>query len=145
MIKCKQVDLSTSECGKDICCYECEQQNECQDACHEHFENCEDRLEVEELVNLETVCPDILKDITHLCSVKAKIEEQIETLRNTLQKNMEKYGVKKFENDVIAFTYVAPTTRTSIDTTKLKKELPDVYEKYQKTSNIKASVRIKVK
>ena len=42
-------------------------------------------------------------------------------------------------------TYVKPTTRTSIDSAKLKKEMPEVVEKYSKTSNVKSSIRIKLK
>ena len=42
-------------------------------------------------------------------------------------------------------TYVKPTTRTSIDSTKLKKDMPEVAEKYSKTSNVKSSIRIKLK
>ena len=58
---------------------------------------------------------------------------------------MEAHGVKKWDNDVMTVTYTAPTTRTSIDSSKLKKELPDVFSKYSKTSNVKSSIRIKLK
>jgi predicted phage-related endonuclease len=34
--------------------------------------------------------------------------------------------------------------RTSIDTTKLKKELPDIYEKYSKTTKVGSSITISV-
>jgi hypothetical protein len=40
---------------------------------------------------------------------------------------------------------VAPTTKTTIDSTKLKKEHPDIAEQYTKVSNVSASVRITVK
>ena len=53
--------------------------------------------------------------------------------------------MKSFETPEIKFTYVAPTTRTSIDSTKLKKDLPDVAAKYSKTSKVSASVKITVK
>ena len=41
--------------------------------------------------------------------------------------------------------YVAPTTRTTIDSKKLKADHPDIAEAYSKTSNVSASVRITVK
>ena len=66
-------------------------------------------------------------------------------MREKLREAMEKYGVKSFETPEIKFTYVAPTTRTSIDSTKLKKDLPDVAAKYSKTSKVSASVKITVK
>ena len=58
---------------------------------------------------------------------------------------MDKYGVKKFENDILKITYVEPTTRETIDSKKLKAELPAVAAKYTKISQVKGSVRIEVK
>lgn len=78
--------------------------------------------------------------------IKAKeIENQEKALKEDLLAAMEKHNVKKWDNDVMTVTYTAPTTRTSIDSAKLKKELPDVAEKYSKTSNVKSSIRIKLK
>ena len=42
----------------------------------------------------------------------------------------------------VKLTYVAPTTRTSIDTKKLKEEEPEIAKKFTKVSEVKASVRI---
>ena len=42
----------------------------------------------------------------------------------------------------VKLTYVGPTTRTSIDTKKLKEEEPEIAKKFMKTSEVKASVRI---
>ena len=39
-------------------------------------------------------------------------------------------------------TYVSPSTRSSIDSKKLKEEEPAIAEKYTKTTNVKASVRL---
>lgn len=39
-------------------------------------------------------------------------------------------------------TYVSPSTRTSIDSKKLKEEEPSIAEKYSKTTNVKASIRL---
>lgn len=39
-------------------------------------------------------------------------------------------------------TYVSPSTRTSIDSKKLKEEEPAIAEKYSKTTNVKASIRL---
>lgn len=75
----------------------------------------------------------------------AKIEEVKKKLKEDLLKAMEKHGVKKWDNEVMTITYTAPTTRTSIDSAKLKKDLPDVFNEYSKTSNVKSSIRIKLK
>lgn len=87
----------------------------------------------------------ILKTLGDL-EVEAKnIKNQQETLKIDLLNAMETHGVKKWDNDVMTISYVAPTTRTSVDSTKLKKELPDVFSKYSKVSNVKSSIRIKLK
>ena len=54
-------------------------------------------------------------------------------------------SVKKYESEKIIITYVAPSERKSIDTTKLKAEQPDIYEAYLKLSPIKESIKIKIK
>lgn len=75
----------------------------------------------------------------------AKLEEAKKQLKEDLLIAMEKHGVKKWDNEVMLITYTAPTTRTSIDSAKLKKDLPDVFNEYSKTSNVKSSIRIKLK
>lgn len=82
----------------------------------------------------------------HNLEIKAKeIKEQEEKLKAILLKAMEDNNIKKWEDDVLTISYIAPTTRNSIDTTKLKKDMPEVAEKYTKTSNVKSSIRIKLK
>ena len=76
---------------------------------------------------------------------KKKAEEQAKELRAELMKAMEANGVKSFENDLIRITYVAPSTRQSIDSAKLKKEQPTIYASYLKSSEVKASLRITLK
>lgn len=87
----------------------------------------------------------ILKELGTLeVQVKA-IKEKAEKLKVDLLKAMETHGVKKWDNEVMTISYVGPTTKTGIDSTKLKKEQPDLFEQYSKTSNVKSSVRIKLK
>ena len=38
-------------------------------------------------------------------------------------------------------TYVAATTKSSLDTSRLKKEAPEVYKDFLKVSNVKHSIR----
>lgn len=87
----------------------------------------------------------VIEQIQNL-EIKAKeIKEKEEELKAILLKAMEDNNIKKWENDVLTISYIAPTTRNSIDSTKLKKEMPEVAEKYTKTSNVKSSIRIKLK
>lgn len=145
MIKCKQA-MEGSTCGKDCCCMECGEKDICKDVCLELSSECEDAFNEETaLVSMQTEAEAIIKSITILTVQKKKIEDQEKIMREKLKNAMEKYEVKSFENEDVKFTYVAPTTRTSIDSTKLKKDLPDVAVKYSKTSSISASVKITVK
>lgn len=76
--------------------------------------------------------------------IKAQ-QEIVDKFNETLIETMEKSGVKKFENDDLSITYVAPYERETIDSKKLKVDLPDVAKKYTKVSTIKASVKITLK
>ncbi len=57
---------------------------------------------------------------------------------------LEETGEKSVEANGIKFEYRAGTTRTSLDTKRMKEELPDVYEEYSKTSNVSSTVVVKL-
>lgn len=78
-------------------------------------------------------------------NAKKAAEQQRDEIKAALLAEMEQKGVKTFETDNIRLTYVAPSTRATIDTARLKKELPEVAEQYTKTSETKASLRITIK
>lgn len=86
-----------------------------------------------------------LKQLEELEVQAANIDLARKKLKEDLLHAMETHNVKKWDNDVMTISYTAATTRTSIDSAKLKKELPDVFSKYSKTSNVKSSIRIKLK
>lgn len=44
--------------------------------------------------------------------------------------------------DSVKLTYVSPSTRSTIDSKKLKEEEPELAKKFAKTSNVKATVRL---
>ena len=58
---------------------------------------------------------------------------------------MEENGVKNYENDYISLTYVAPTTRRTVDSKLLKEKYVEIYEECSKISDVKSSIRIKIK
>jgi predicted phage-related endonuclease len=75
---------------------------------------------------------------------KIKFEIKEKKLREELIQAMEKYNVTSWKTDGIEIIYKGPSTRTTIDSTRLKKELPDIAEEYSKTSNVKSSVTISI-
>lgn len=75
---------------------------------------------------------------------KAKlIKAQQKDFREQLYQKMEENDIKKIDTGDLVITRVLPTTRKSIDSTKLKKEKPDIYDQYLKESQINGSIRIK--
>ena len=145
MSKCKNI-VCTHGMG-DMCCRVCSIMD-CEDRC-----DCEDvdcvyfvqESESTDLVLFQSKAMATMQMIAAIDLQKKQLEAQDKALRQELQKAMDKYGVKKFENDILKITYVEPTTRSTIDSAKLKKDLPAIAEKYTKISQVKGSVRIEVK
>lgn len=130
-----------------ICCHDCEYKNSCGEACqHVAFaEDCEHRAVVNEMVQFESAVPEAIQGMTTLLQMKKMLDEQEKVLKQQLLEAMEAYAVKSFETDLIKLTYVAPTTRSTLDSTRLKKEHPEIIEQYSKISDVSASVRVTVK
>lgn len=144
---CKQA--AQTDCGKNICCFECDKKETCDLACQfKSNEGCENAYDEETALqefNKDNNAVAIMKQIAAISKQKKELEEQEKQVRTSLEAAMEQYGIKSFDNDILKVVYVAPTTKTSVDSAKLKKEQPDIYAKYTKTSDVKASVRITVK
>lgn len=134
----------------DICCGTCGFKDSCGNVCDcaavNKPELCPDAEVITgDLVQFQSSVPDTINKITQLIKMKKQMDDQEKELKATLVKAMEHYGVKSFENDLIKMTYVAPTTRSTIDSTRLKKDHPDIVEQYSKISNVAASVRVSLK
>lgn len=144
MSKCKYSDCPNGR--GNTCCGYCPDRDKCGNRCDDAPESC--GLHTEEstaVVPFQTKAMAIMQKIADLNTQKKQLEAQDKEVRQQLEKVMGEYGITKFENDILKVTYVAPSTRESIDSAKLKKELPAVAEKYSKISQVKGSVRIEVK
>lgn len=129
------------------CCCECEENKHCESKCLSNPIDCgysviEGETDLQVFKNTHV---EIINTIAQLTTAKKQIEEQEKTMKEKLLEAMEKYGVTKFDNEIIKVTYYAPSTSTTIDSTRLKKEQPDIAEKYSKTSNKKSYIKIEVK
>lgn len=155
MIKCGQIisgEAPTPTCGKDICCYQCENREGCVDVCTfyenepEQASECEDRVDEENtLAAMQEKSAMVIQAITDLVKQKKKIEDQEKAIKEKLMKAMEQYGVKKFDNDSVSFTYIAPTVENRLDSKSLKAEMPDVAAKYTKQTPKAGYVKVTVK
>jgi len=144
MLKCK--DGQCSKYGNNQCCFECTD-DDCMDRCECVPAHCGVSEEVQntDLALFQNKAMMVMQTIVNLNQQKKILEDRDKAVRAELQKAMDEFGIKQFENDLLKVTYVEPTTRTTIDSARLKKELPAVAEKYSKVSQVKGSVRIEVK
>lgn len=129
------------------CCFECDEQAECESRCNLKPESCNNSeyeggtdLQVFKNANIE-----VINAIAQLTTAKKQIEEQEKTMKEKLLEAMEKNGITKFDNEVIKVTYYAPSTTSTIDSTRLKKEQPEIAKEYTKTSSKKSYIKIEVK
>lgn len=144
MIKCKNQCLLERFDG---CCACCPERDACNDRCEHLPEQCGCAIFDEEtaLATFQTKQLAVLKKIASVVNMKKQCEEQEKELKDQLKKAMEEYGVKKFESDVLNITYVAETTSTSIDSTKLKKLHPDIAKECSKVSKKSSYIKVEVK
>lgn len=152
MIICK--DAENNPCTYNHCCVSCVEKMTCKTVCElvkpedtevVIKEECDQVEEPKEVVTLEKNYPTLIEAITDVCVRKKQLEEEEKQMKEMLKVAMEACHLKSWDSDQLKVTYVAPTTRTSIDSTRLKKEKPDIAEEYSKTSQVSASVRITVK
>lgn len=66
-------------------------------------------------------------------------------LKKLILEEMETKGIIKLNTDVLSITYVAPTDRESLDSKKLREDLPNVYDAYINIKPVKSSIRIRLK
>ena len=144
MIKCKEGNCK--DYG-DTCCFNCMEHETCECSCSDDPNKCGQSVteNPQELTLFQSKAIAIMQEIAELDKLKKQLEAKDKIVRQELQEAMDKYGIKKFENDILKVTYVEPTTRSTIDSKKLKEELPAIAEKYTKTTMVKGSVRIEVK
>lgn len=152
MILCKIADYS-SECGERCCCLVCDKKTVCETLCEYIHKGeivepsqCENAYgEDDKLVVIKNKISPVMQAIVNITTQKKSLDEEEKKLRQALLEAMEKYDIKSFEDEHVRLVYVAPTTRTTIDTKALKAEMPNVAAKYAKTSDVAASVKITVK
>lgn len=101
-------------------------------------------INMNELVKIENneivVNTDIAKELKNYIRWKAEMDLKEKNFKQSLKDKMEELGIKKFCTNGLAAVIRDATTRTSIDTKRLKEELPDIYEEYSKTTDVSSSI-----
>lgn len=83
--------------------------------------------------------------IYELVEKQKGIEQELETIKASLQTMMEKYNIKKLDNEWLTITYIDETYRETFDSRQFRKEHEDLYNDYIKVSPVKAGIRLKLK
>ena len=75
-----------------------------------------------------------------------KYENDVKAYREQLKDMMEKQNILNWKspNGVVSISYVSAYTKGTVDSKKLQKERPDIYNAYLKTSNVKSTIKVSV-
>lgn len=99
-----------------------------------------------ELVKVENgkieVAKEVVEQIKSFQKMKIEMDLKEKELKKNLKEAMETCGIKKWVTDGLCATITSATTRTTLDSKRLKEELPDIYNEYSKTSNVSSSIRL---
>ena len=100
-------------------------------------------MTVQVLDNQILINEEIIKELKEFEILKTQMDLKEKEIKQAILLAMEYHNIKTFENDDIKITYIAPTTRETVDTARLKEE--GLYDLYKKVSNVKSSVRLSYK
>lgn len=78
--------------------------------------------------------------------MKKEAEAREKAIKEAIIKAMERNGITEpVDCGGLRITYVAPYEKNTIDSARLKKDLPEIAAEYMKTSTVSATIRIAVK
>lgn len=101
-----------------------------------------------ELVKIEKenfiVNKEYVEKYRQFLALKEYIELADKEIKQSAKDFMEATGKQNITAGGLVFEYRKGTTRTSLDSKKLKEDLPDIYEEYSKASPVASSVIVKV-
>lgn len=99
--------------------------------------------EVQVIENQIVVANDLLMELKDWQAYKKKMEAKEKKVKAEILKAMRNNGIKSFENDVVKITYVAESTKKSVDT-ELMKAL-GVYDDFATETTTSDSIRMTFK
>lgn len=87
---------------------------------------------------------DIQRQIEQFAKSIKQLEAKKKEFTDRILENMRQENIDKIICGNISFTRIKATTRQIIDTKALTRDLPDVAEKYKKTTNVGENLRINI-
>lgn len=103
------------------------------------------------LVELENgeleVVEEVKKTIFTIENEIKKLKEVQDKYKKALLEEIEKRGLLKcsIKNDLFNISYTSSYKKETLDSKKIKEEMPEIYDKYVKMLDVKSSVSIKLK
>lgn len=93
---------------------------------------------------LQTIHKSDLEYMQYALESIKKLEQNIESIKEAIRIEMEERNILSLKIGNIDIAYIAPHKSKKFDSTKFKAEHADLYKAYQKESDVKSSIRIKV-
>lgn len=107
------------------------------------------RTEVEEVEAEETsdikMILSLERELEYFKAITDKIERDKQAYLDKVKAEMESQGLKKIETERIKVTLVGESVSRTFDSTRFKKEYPDLAEQFQKETTRKAYVKLSLK
>ena len=101
-----------------------------------------------ELVKVENgkieVAKEVVEQIKNFQKMKIEMDLKEKELKKNLKEAMEMCGIKKWVTDGLCATIKDGSVRKTIDSKRLKEELPDIYETYIKETNVSSSISLTI-
>ncbi|MBO7614974.1 MAG: hypothetical protein J6T15_04700 [Bacilli bacterium] len=87
---------------------------------------------------------DFERELADDIELLEQVKERIETKKAEIKKFIEDNQLASFKTNLLNIKYVSATTTTSIDSARLKKEMPEIAAKYSKVGARSSSVSIDI-
>lgn len=89
-----------------------------------------------------TINPNTKSILIEYQKLKAQAELVEKSLKEELKELLESNDNYELEDDIISARLSRSTIRTTVDSKKLKEELPEVYANYAKTTSVSSSISL---
>lgn len=104
-------------------------------------------MEIEVVNGTLVPSSELAHEIQKLAEFQITIKEmkdEEEMIKEMLSKKFEELGIEPHSVTIsgATFSYVKPSVRKSVDTKRLKEELPELYVQYQKETQVKAGWKV---
>lgn len=96
-------------------------------------------------INEYEIDKSLSNEIIELENQLKALKEKKDALNEMILKEMESKGIIKVETPEIRINYIASSKKETFDSKKFREDNPDLYDEYIKISDVKSSIRIKVK